>query len=90
MECLKRSDVEEVLIINRRHAGYSHAKLKEAVLPEQVLSISKLDVPALRKLFPSHVATLEQIATGMINAVKHQPSKAVLEVSELVELSRLS
>lgn len=46
--------------------------------------------PAIRKFFPGHVSTLEQVAKGMINAAKHSQTKAVLEVTDLVELSKIS
>lgn len=44
--------------------------------------------PVLSKLFPKHVSTLQQIALGMINSVRFLPEKSVLEVEDLVALSR--
>ena len=33
-ECLLSPDVEQVLIINRRHGGFTHPKLKEIIVPD--------------------------------------------------------
>ncbi len=44
--------------------------------------------PVLRPLFPKFVSTLKEVATAMINTVIYGYEKPVLEVPDLVELSK--
>jgi uncharacterized protein YbjT (DUF2867 family) len=44
--------------------------------------------PALRILFSNHVSTLREVALGMINAVRLGSDKKVLEVKDIVALSK--
>jgi uncharacterized protein YbjT (DUF2867 family) len=44
--------------------------------------------PVLLKFFPKHVSTLKEIGLGMIQSVLTLPRKTVLEVEDLVELSK--
>lgn len=44
--------------------------------------------PLLRAIFPGSVSTLREVAIGMINSVRMLPTKQVLEVEDLVALSR--
>lgn len=44
--------------------------------------------PLLRAIFPGSVSTLREVAIGMINSVRMLPPKQVLEVEDLVALSR--
>jgi N-acetyl-gamma-glutamylphosphate reductase len=55
---------------------------------EKVLVINRRPSPALRMLMPKFVSTLREVAVGMINAVVIGSDKAVLEVSDIVELSK--
>ncbi|KUG08288.1 NAD-dependent epimerase/dehydratase family protein [Solirubrum puertoriconensis] len=43
--------------------------------------------PALRKLFPGHVSTLQEMAQALINAAKFGYPKPVLEVKDIVQLA---
>lgn len=45
--------------------------------------------PALRKLFPKSVSTLQEVGLAMINAVRKQPEKKIMEVSDIVQLARM-
>lgn len=44
--------------------------------------------PGLRALFPKYVSTLKEVALAMINSVIYGYEKPVLEVKDLVELSK--
>jgi hypothetical protein len=44
--------------------------------------------PVLRSLFPKHVSTLQEVALAMINSVIYGCDKNVLEVKDLIELSK--
>jgi uncharacterized protein YbjT (DUF2867 family) len=44
--------------------------------------------PFLLAIFPRHVSTLREVALGMINSVRLLPTKQILEVEDLVALSR--
>lgn len=44
--------------------------------------------PVLRKLFPGHVTTLKELALAMINAVKKGYDREILEVKDIVQLSK--
>jgi hypothetical protein len=44
--------------------------------------------PALRALFPKFVTTIKEVALAMINSVLYGYEKSVLEVPDLVELSK--
>ncbi|AYA35798.1 NAD-dependent epimerase/dehydratase family protein [Hymenobacter oligotrophus] len=46
--------------------------------------------PALRRLFPAYVSTLQEMARAMINAAKFGYSKPVLEVKDVVALAQQS
>jgi uncharacterized protein YbjT (DUF2867 family) len=51
-------------------------------------SAFRLLYPALRKLFPGYVSTLKEVALAMINSVIRGYDKPVLEVRDLVALSK--
>lgn len=44
--------------------------------------------PLLRKAFPGYVCTLAEVGQAMINAVKLQPAKKILEVKDIVDLAQ--
>jgi hypothetical protein len=44
--------------------------------------------PPLRVLFPGFVSTLKEVAIGMINSVLKGYEKPVLEVKDIIELSK--
>jgi uncharacterized protein YbjT (DUF2867 family) len=44
--------------------------------------------PVLRSLFPKFVTTLKEVATAMINSVKYGYDKSVLEVNDILILSK--
>jgi uncharacterized protein YbjT (DUF2867 family) len=44
--------------------------------------------PMLRMLFPKHVSTLAEVGQAMINTVNKGPEKSVLEVQDIVALSK--
>ncbi|HWZ22201.1 MAG TPA: NAD-dependent epimerase/dehydratase family protein [Cytophagaceae bacterium] len=44
--------------------------------------------PLLRALFPKSVCTLREVGLAMINTVNKGPEKSVLEVTDIVELSK--
>ncbi|HVA97471.1 MAG TPA: NAD-dependent epimerase/dehydratase family protein [Bacteroidia bacterium] len=43
--------------------------------------------PVLRKLFPQHVSTLQEMGMAMINAARFGYNKQILEVKDIVELA---
>lgn len=61
---------------------------KEAKNVPGYYSIFKYLYPALRALFPKFVSTLKEVALAMINSVIYGYEKSVLEVQDLVELSK--
>lgn len=46
--------------------------------------------PVLRPLFPKYMSTLKEVGLAMINVVKRGYSKQVLEVKDIVEISKLN
>ncbi|MDX1956965.1 MAG: epimerase [Leptospiraceae bacterium] len=44
--------------------------------------------PALRKIFPTHVSTMKEVALAMIKSVQIGYEKQILEVSDIVELAK--
>lgn len=52
------------------------------------LGIFRFLYPVLRALFPNYVSTLKEVALAMINSVIYGYEKSVLEVKDLVELSK--
>jgi len=51
-------------------------------------SIFRILYPLLRLLFPKFVTTLKEVATAMINSVKYGYDKPVLEVNDILILSK--
>jgi hypothetical protein len=44
--------------------------------------------PLLKAIFPKHVSTLKEVALAMINSVIYGYEKSILEVEDLIELSK--
>jgi uncharacterized protein YbjT (DUF2867 family) len=61
---------------------------KEAKNVPGFYSVFRFLYPALRAMFPNHVSTLKEVATGMINSVLKGCEKPVLEVKDILELSK--
>jgi hypothetical protein len=51
-------------------------------------SVFRFLYPALRAFFPKYVSTIKEVALAMINSVLYGYEKSVLEVWDLVELSK--
>jgi len=51
-------------------------------------SVFRIMYPILKGLFPNYVSTLKEVATGMINSVIKGYENPVLEVKDILELSR--
>jgi hypothetical protein len=51
-------------------------------------TIFRLLYPALRSLFPKYVSTLKEVALAMINIVIKGSEKSILEVPDIIELSK--
>ncbi len=47
-----------------------------------------LPYPLLHLLFPSHMCTLKEVGLAMINAAKYNDEKSILEVKDIVYLSK--
>ncbi len=61
---------------------------KQAKNAHGYYSFFRLLYPFLHKLMPKFVSTLSEVATGMINSVLIGSEKSVLEVTDIVELSK--
>ena len=51
-------------------------------------SIFRFLYPVLQPLFPKYVSTLKEVALAMINSVIYGYDKPILEVKDLIELSK--
>ncbi|HEY2560960.1 MAG TPA: NAD(P)H-binding protein [Caldimonas sp.] len=70
-------------VIQPLHAVRSKTRLYQAayVLSRPLLS-------TIKRLFPNGIVTSEEFGRAMLNAARHEPKSAVLEVADIVRLGR--
>ncbi|HEX4234785.1 MAG TPA: NAD(P)H-binding protein [Caldimonas sp.] len=70
-------------VIQPLHAVRSKTRLYQAayVLSRPLLS-------TMKRLFPNGIVTSEEFGRAMLNAARHEPKSAVLEVADIVRLGR--
>lgn len=62
--------------------------LKEAKNAKSYYSVFRIFYPAIHKLMPKFVSTLQEVAIAMINVVIKGYEKSVIEVKDVVELNK--